>query len=267
MPQKVNPLLERIHFPGETFQLPSRGVFYGHGELADHVKDGEVRVLPMTTIDELQMKSPDMLFSGAAIVEVFSRCIPDVLDPMRLFAKDIDFLMICLRKVSYGDEIQITYDHECKMDADGKPIPDEHSYIANITSMISGARQLDPTKKFVLTFENEQVVTMSPIRFGDFLALSQKSSEARDQKATPEAVKRHIFDITASLIDNVDGVDDKEFILEWLNVLPRNLVQRLSDAVDQTANWGPSYDVEIKCKSCGKKIKVEIPLNPLHFFM
>lgn len=46
-PKPVNPLLSRIQMPGETFALPSGGVFYTHGELDDSVVNAEVRVHPI----------------------------------------------------------------------------------------------------------------------------------------------------------------------------------------------------------------------------
>ena len=38
MSETNNPLLAKVHFPGETFQLPSKGVLYDDGELLDEVK-------------------------------------------------------------------------------------------------------------------------------------------------------------------------------------------------------------------------------------
>jgi len=106
-----NPLLQRIQMPGETFRLPSGGLFYEKGILSEKVVDGEIHVFPMTGIDEITLKTPDLLFSGNAVKQVFSRCIPDVLQPGKLLAKDVDFLIICLRKVSFGSEMDLTYTH------------------------------------------------------------------------------------------------------------------------------------------------------------
>ena len=39
-----NPLLASLRIPGETFRLPSHGLFYTDGELDDSVVNGEVEV-------------------------------------------------------------------------------------------------------------------------------------------------------------------------------------------------------------------------------
>jgi hypothetical protein len=46
-----NPLLAKVQMPGKRFRLPSRGLFYNNGELADTVADGEIEVFAMTTVD------------------------------------------------------------------------------------------------------------------------------------------------------------------------------------------------------------------------
>lgn len=262
----INPLLNRVKFPGETFQIPSKGIFYTHDELAPEVKNGEVHVFPMTTIDELQMKSPDLLFSGKAISDVFARCIPQVTNASQMFAKDIDFLIICLRKVSYGDTIELTYNHECQKDEEGKNISKNQKYTANITDLLKNSTPLDATKDFKFTLPNEQVVTMNPIRFGDFVLLSQKSAETKDKNLDIISIKDSIFDVTSSLIQNVDGIEDREFIREWLNAIKATWMSSIRKAIDETADWGPSYEFETECKECNKNIKIRIPLNPIYFF-
>ena len=82
-----NPLLSKVRMPGETYRLPSNDLFYHNDELDPSVRDGEVHVYPMTAVDEIIMKSPDMLFSGKAVEEVFLRCVPQIKKPMELLGK------------------------------------------------------------------------------------------------------------------------------------------------------------------------------------
>jgi hypothetical protein len=85
---RPNPLLEKLKkkIPGETFRLPSRGLFYTNGELDPEVENGEIVIYPMTTVDELALRSPDMLFQGTAITQVIRRTVPQILKPERLIA-------------------------------------------------------------------------------------------------------------------------------------------------------------------------------------
>jgi hypothetical protein len=107
MSTKENPILAKIRMPGKRFRLPSRGAFYTDGELAEHVKDGEVEVFSMTAVDEIALRSPEFLFTGEAIERVIKRCVPEVNKPLKLLSKDVDFLLACLRVVSYGGTYEI----------------------------------------------------------------------------------------------------------------------------------------------------------------
>lgn len=97
-----NPLLKSLQLPGKRFRLPSRGLFYTNGELDESVNDGEVEVFSMTTVDEVTLRSPEFLFTGESIDRVFKRCVPDIKKPLELLSKDVDFILACLRIVSYG---------------------------------------------------------------------------------------------------------------------------------------------------------------------
>ena len=55
-----NPLLARVKLPGETFALPSGGIFYESGELDDSVNHGELHIYPMAAYDEVLIKTPSL---------------------------------------------------------------------------------------------------------------------------------------------------------------------------------------------------------------
>lgn len=253
-----NPLLARIKMPGETFRLPSGGLFYPPGVLSANVTDGEIYVQPMTAIDEIALKTPDLLFSGNAVKEVFARCIPDVVDSGKMLAKDVDFLLICLRKVSYGPQLEITYDHNCK---DSKT----HSYIVDVTTFIKKSKRIDPTRvanEFTITLENSQVVQIQPISHSDYVVLMQAS----EPELTPEAQAKRLYNSVARVIKKVDDTTDREFIEEWLSKVPPKMLKRVKETIEKTTEWGPDFMADITCKDCGEEVQVQAPLNPLGFF-
>jgi len=258
----VNPLLERVKMPGETFTLPSGGLFYGDGVLDPSVSNAEVHVHPMTTLDEITMKSPDMLFSGKAVQEVFTRCIPQVLAPGKLLSKDVDFLLAALRKVSYGDEMTIEFDHDCK---DHK----KHSYMVDVTRFVQSARRIDPTtveKEYSVTFTNGQTAKFQPVIFDDYISIMQALSASTNEDS-PESVRDEMVKSLAGLIRQVDEVTDKEQITEWLREVPPMFVEDINKRVDQVSQWGADFTATIKCLDCGKTVEAEVPLNPLSFFL
>jgi len=258
----VNPLIARVQLPGSTFQLPSRGVFYNDGELADNIELGEVHCRPMSTFDEILMKSPDGLFSGESINEVFKRCIPGVLKPHRLLAKDVDFLIVCLRKITYGSEVEVFYDHLCSDESKS------NSYMVNIDAFISNATKIDPTtvtQNYTITLENGQVVKLIPTRFEDLIKIFQ-DADPNKTFTNDEVLKSTIFAIR-SVIAAVDEVTDSEMIEEWITKIPAGWVAQLSKAISSTSNFGPEFTHKTKCRECGEPIVIDTPINPIGFFL
>lgn len=257
--QKINPLLEAIRVPGETFTLPSKGLFYKNNELA--VDNGEVHVHPMTTKHELIMKTPDKLFSGKAVNEIFKDCIPEVNEPGRLLAKDVDFLMMALRAVTYGDDLELSIKHECEGSK-------EHNYVVNVREILRASRAVDPTsiaKKFKMKLDNGQTLTLRPPTFTSVIALYQALDSSLEENNDEEIATRLIENLV-DMIEDVNGIDDKELILEWLTELRAGWVNDISDRIQQSSNWGIESTTTIKCKDCEENIEVDVPTNPITFF-
>lgn len=256
----TNPLLSRIQLPGETFTLPSGGLFYTHGELDPTIKDAEIHVHPMTAIDEITIKTPDLLFSGEAVKQVFARCIPQVLKIDTMLAKDIDFLLVCLRKVSYGNELRLDYTHDCDN-------ANEHTYTVDIGEFIQKSKRIDPTTistKFSVTMPNDQVVHLQPVMFKEFVHLMQISNP--EDITDPIVVRDMMIESVSNIITSVDEVTDKNLIKEWLAQVPPQYLRLINDHVDQTLEWGPEFKSTIKCKDCGGSAELIAPMNPLYFF-
>lgn len=260
MTQPSNPLLIRIRLPGETFRLPSGGVFYKNGELADDVTNGEVLVYPMTTIDEITMKTPDKLLNGTAFVDVFHTCVPQVLKPMELFAKDVDFLMVCLRKLSYGPSFELPWNHQCSKDAK------EHTYSIPLDPFINNARALDPTtatKMHSLKLENGQEVKLQPAKIMDVIKMYQNMDF---ENVDTNKLHDQIIHTIASLVHSVDGISDREMIVEWAKKIPVKWVKMINESIEKVSNWGPNFEITLKCKDCGGEFTAQVPLNPVAFF-
>lgn len=256
-----NPLLNKLRIPGETFRLPSQGLFYNDGELSPDVKDGEVHIYPMTTIDELVIRSPDKLFSGDAITEVFNRCIPQILKPTELFTKDVDFLMVCLRRLSYGDSLSVNYKHTC---GDAKV----HEYPISMDGFIRQCKRIDPTSissNYSVTMDNGQVVLLRPLRYSGYISIMQQNSNA-DIQSTDDMLNQ-ILNTLINVIYQVDDISDKSQIIEWLSKIPTGWGNKLSTAIDGMADWGIDFTIKTKCVDCDESISLPIPANPISFFM
>lgn len=270
--EPVNPLLSNIRLPGESFQLPSRGLFYKKGQLAPHVTNGEVLVYPLTLIDEINLKSPDKLFSGVGLKDVCRKCIPDVLMPMNLLSNDIDFLMACLRKVTYGTAIEMKFMHNCEN-------AKQHTYEVDLLKMIQSSKQLDPTRvkdEFQVTLPNGQVVHFHPSIFGIGVAKIHELLEARNAPPVVEVKsdldEEHLAEIEVKdsllgLIDRVDDIDDPKLISQWLGLIPivwiKNIITPIATKVN---DFGVDFDAKYVCLDCQQPASEQLNLNPIIFF-
>ncbi len=260
-----NPLMSgRVQLPGETFTLPSGGLFYRNGELSADVSNAEVHVKPMTTLDEVILQTPDLLFNGEAVKQVFSTCIPQVLQPHNMLTKDIDFLLLCLRKVSYGSELEIKQAHEgCSAHTEGPPR--EHIYRLNIDEFIQSTVRIDPTTldKFFTVTLDDKIIKMSPIKFANFLVIMQAQENT---SKTPEEQANEFLDSLADMTTSVNDVTEKVFIREWLGSLRPGDIRKIDKSMTDSVSWGPNYTTNVQCVDCKEIQEVVAPLNPLIFF-
>jgi len=257
---EANPLLARVEMPGTTYQLPSRGLFYRNGELRDDVEIGEVHVSPMSAYDEILMKSPDQLYSGEAVEKVFRRCIKQVLKPSELIAKDVDFLLVCLRQITYGNDMEVTYTHNCE---EAKT----NSYIVQLSDFITTTKKIDPTtvgKIYTMKMENGQVVKLHPSKFKDIIKMYQ---DTETLNTTPEAELDLAVFAIGSIIYSVDDITNKQQIAEWIREIPAGWLGELSSIIEKASDFGPNYTLKTACKDCGEPIEIHTPVNPISFFM
>lgn len=257
----ANPLLQKLQMPGRIFKLPSGGLFYNNGELDASVVNGEIHVHPISAIAEINLKNPDMLFSGAAVERVFKECIPDIKKASELYGKDVDAIMCFLRMVTYGSTYEVTAKHNC---TDAK----NHTYAINLDEVVNTAKPLDPTtaqKQYSTTLRNGQVIELEPIRFKHVIQLLQ-TMDKENNKLTPEEIQDGMIKNTLNTIKSVDGVSDRMFVEEWLRKIPAPIMNQIADLIDTSNEWGLDYVRQVKCKDCQEEFSLELPVNPVSFF-
>lgn len=261
MSKENNPLLANIKLPGRMFQLPSRGLFYDKGELSDTVKEGEIHVHPMSALDEINLKNPDQLFSGAAIETVSKQCIEGINSGTMLLSKDVDALMLFLRAVTYGPNFEFIAKHNCEGGV-------EHTYVADIDQMINSMKMIDPTmleEQYSLTLPNGQVVKLQPNRYQQVINLIKKNENKKE--ITVDDQKENLISMILGVVRSVNGITDKDQIEEWAREISQPMVNLIGQKVDSLSDWGPDLMWKCKCPDCNTEFSVEIPINPVSFFI
>jgi len=178
--------------------------------------------------------------------------------PNEMLAKDIDFLLVCLRKVTYGHEYQVEYTHTCEN-------AESHTYLLPLDPLISQAKKLDLAtveRDYTITLPNGQVVKVTPPRYFQMLQFYQ----TYNTEVSAEVAYERMIETTASLIEQVDDITDKTLINEWVRSVPAGFTRSIGERVAEMSTWGPDLESSIVCKDCNEETKVSISLNPMHFF-
>lgn len=257
-----NILLNKLKvIPPEVHRIPSGGLLYTNSELKPEVLNGELEFTTYTAIDELELSSPDMLMDGRALERVLNRCVPGVNKPLELFAKDLDYIMLVLHKVSYGDSYKVKYEHTCES-------AKEHTYNISLNEVIKSAKTIDPTSlsnTYSFSLGNDDAsyrVNLRPLRAKHAIDLLQNF----DKEKTEEDRRHNLFAIFMFSIHDVDGISDARMVLEWLQQIPVKWIEEISKKIEEISNWGVPYTKEATCKDCGQPIQLSVNVNPLSFF-
>ena len=274
--QNFNPLLAKVKLPGRVFQLPSKGLFYKPGILAESVKDGEIQVKPMSALAELKIRSADLLFSGKIIRELCNECAPEILKPEQLITKDVDALFTFLRVVTYGTVLNVTTAHDCKQ-------AKTHDLTINLDPALANPHNTVLAHKdalYKLVLSNEQVLHLKPATYEAAMNVAiQRQELAKMERAGSELdeklLERVMLEDMLAVIESIEGdlpdgqhvlVTNQEHITEWLRSITKSLFNEVLKGVQNADQWGYDFSVDVVCKDCSETYKHKTELDPINFF-
>lgn len=88
----------------ETIPLPSGGRLYTQITDDEDIKEGYIKMYPMTVKEEEILSTQRFLKSGAATRMVIDNCLDSAFEAKDVLLFDSNYLLFYLRKISYGDE-------------------------------------------------------------------------------------------------------------------------------------------------------------------
>lgn len=276
-----NPLSKLGRTKQVYVSLPSGGHFYKNGITL--TSDGEIGIKPMTNTDELRLKSPDAVFNGEALKDVFLSTVPDINNPLEIPICDVDVLLIGIYIASTGKTMGIT--QKCpKCDT-------EHSYDVDLTKILATATPIDPTKniaKLVLDGHNIEVHT-KPYTYQtqvktnmqqfytariEYIVNNQglKSDEKVDlfNEALLASAALQIEIIAGGIekviIDGEVEVTEHEHIYNWVKDLDKASSSVISNIIKGISNTELDNVVKLQCDNCEHEFDVVIELEPQRLF-
>lgn len=271
-----NPLRKYFRQPAIYIRLPSGGKYYPPGVL-DMPANGEIPVYPMTAVDEITSRTPDALFNGSAVMEIFKSCIPNIRDPWVIPMIDVTTLLIAVRLASYGHEMEInskcpecghqhdlTLDLRSVLDSIGLPDYDKTVEAGDLTVYFApmNYRQLNDNGR--VQFEDQKIVQMV-----NDSELPEEERLKRLGEAFRRITEMTVKSISTSIaaIKTPDAmVTDRNNILDFLHNCPKTLFEQIRDHAIMLREATDIKPVHVTCDECQHQYEQSFTLDMTNFF-
>lgn len=277
-PDQNNPLAKFFRQPVVYFMPPSGGLWWPEGSLAEP-ETGELPVYPMTSRDEILLRTPDALMNGQGIVDVIQSCVPHIKDAWKMPSVDVDATLIAMRIASYGHSM----DFESKCPHCGE----QHTYSMDLRSMLDQIKCPDyntphTVDQLVIKFKPQQYFGMNRANKINFevqklnQALETLEASESASSAITEQMNRLIelnYEILAECTEFIHAtpdpdnkVVDKAYILEFYKNADAKMVSEIQDKFAEIAQSGRIPSQKVNCAGCSGLIEMDIVFDYSNFF-
>lgn len=270
-----NPLQKYYRQPKIYISLPSKGLYYEPGILLGDYN--HVPIYAMTGMDEIILKTPDALFSGAATAKVIESCCPYIKDANKIPAIDIDALIVAIRIATYGEKLIV--DKLCK------ECGADNTYEIPLNSILD---KLNMSKfQNIITVSDDIQIKLIPLTYSQLTHYSienfklQKTLSQVDSLPDQEqqSIINQIFidladlqlDLFTSMIEAVvvpgQSVTDKSMIQDWLKNSDKTVFENIKELIDNNRSEWTIPDQKLNCASCNAINELPIVLDQSSFFV
>jgi hypothetical protein len=275
----TNPLARHFRQPAIYFRLPSQGAHWPANALTLPAH-GEIGIMPMTTRDEITLKTPDALLNGQGVVTVIHSCCPDIRDAWQMPSIDVDATLIAIRIASYGNQMDFeTACPHCKT---------ANEYAIDLSQVLSNIQA--PNYNVPLEISGLKI-TLKPQPYASANKTNMIAFEEQqllrslgDIEDDPEAAKRrfeqHLNKIielnvgllsssTASIItDDGTVVTDQQYINEFFNNADNRVIKAVQRRLKELSDEAGIKPVDVACLNleCQKEFPVSITFDYSSFF-
>jgi hypothetical protein len=273
----VNPLQKYFRQPAIYIKLPSGGQYWGAGSLNLPVT-GEIPVYPLTTRDEITLRTPDALMNGAGVVEAIQSCCPSILNAWEMPSIDVDTVLIAVRIASYG--------HDMDFDVNCPHCQSENTFSQDLREILAAVKVPD----FSQTLETENlIIKLKPAAYfstnlnNQINFEEQKLLRAVEQTELPDEERSNIIQTSMKRLidiglDNLtavteyiatadgDVVTDAAFIREFYYNVSSDTVNKINSQLAEFTKENSLPPLNATCTSCTKPFEVPVEFNYSSFF-
>jgi hypothetical protein len=271
-----NPLKKYFRQPAIYIRLPSQGKFYPQGTL-DMPPNGELPVLPMTTLDEITYRTPDALFNGSAVISVIESCVPNIKSAWAMPSLDIDTVLVAIRIATYGHELDISTmcpacDTEADYGVDLRVVMDQISApdynktitIGDLEIYFKPMTYQQMNENSMTQFQEQKMLQMLEAAETDETAKRQQLGEVLKKitEITTQALAQNIAMIRTPQAQVIDPV----YIAEWLSESDRATFAKIRDYIVASKQQGELQPLSVQCGNCNHEYKQAFTLDMSNFF-
>lgn len=273
---QTNPLSKHYRQPALYIKLPSGGQYWAENALEIPVS-GEIPVYPMTTKDEIALKTPDALMNGEGMVSVIQSCCPNIKDAWKMPAIDVDYVMIAIRIASYGPEM--------KFDAVCPKCEETNSYGQDLRAVLDGvstpnyapvmigdlAFEFKPQEYFQLNaknqmdFEEQRLLRTLEDNSVDEITKAQLLKENLN-KMLEYGLRSLTFNTASITTPEGEKVADMEMILDFYRNADAKLIKAVREAIEKVQEPVQLRPFQLQCK-CGNSFETKFEFDANNFFV
>lgn len=278
-----NPLKKWARIAKLYIKIPSNFYYYDESVI-DIPINKELPIYPMTSIDELTLKTPDALLNGDGLVKTIESCCPAVKNARKLLVNDLDSILLAIRCVSNGDSM--TFGSKCPK------CEHDNQYQISIKEQLEKINMMKPPYKIQL--DKELTVFLKPHIFdthnkNNIMAFEEfniiKSTTEKDLEDLDKLLKfnqsfQRLVSLNVEVLANSIHfieiiqnnqkikISNQDHILEWLQNIDKKQYDTLDKKIEEINKIGVfDKKFDIQCEKCENKWQTDLIINPIDFFV
>lgn len=272
-----NPLSKFFRQPSIHIKLPSNGAFWPEGSL-DLPLTNELPVYPMTTRDEIILRTPDALMNGSGVIDVIQSCCPGIKNAWAMPSIDVDAVLIAIRIASYGTSMDVETkcphcgernDHALDLQVCLASIhsPDykKAEEVENLKITLKPVAYFSVNRENTIDFEEQKL--LQALERAD-IAEEVRQKEIYDSMNRLIQIKLDTLCASTASIEMDDGtvVTNPEHIKEYYNMAPATVTHKLQTRLAEMNVEGGIKPQMVACSSCTQAYQVPVLFDYAAFF-
>jgi hypothetical protein len=276
--QTSNPLSNYFRQPAIYLSLPSQGRWWMPGSI-DVSPNNEIAIYPMSTKDEILLRTPDALLNGQGVIDVIQSCCPAIKDAWQTPLVDVDAILISIRIASYGNNMD--FESECPH---CKSLNNHEVSLGNILSNIKCPDYSKPMlyKDLKIRLKPQSYFYINKSNMSEFneqklsTILSDTSLDDQEKSKRLAAIVTKVYNLGIDLcvnnteyieLANGDRVTAADHISEFYHNADSALVNSLREYVNQIIAQAKLDPMDLQCGECTKQYKVDFSFDYSNFFV